>query len=59
MQHQHAPMSYVANYLKVVVEYVNRCLLKAQLKDVVGLLAGAFLLEYSHSSVVALAADKA
>ena len=47
------------NYLKVVVQYVNRCLLKAQLKDVIGLLAGAFLLEYSHSSVIALAAEKA
>ena len=55
-ENQHAPMLY---YLKVVVEYINRCLLKAQIKDVIGLLAGAFLLEYSHSSVVALAAEKA
>lgn len=43
-------------YLKVVVEYFNRRLLKSQFKDVVRLLAGAPLLEYSHSSVIALAA---
>ena len=52
-------MSYMVNYLKVIVQYINRCLLKAQLKHVIGLLAGSFLFEHSHSSVVALAAKKA
>ena len=50
-------MSQAAHYLKVVVEYINGCLLETQVKDVIGLLVQAFLLEYGHSSVIALAAD--